>query len=82
MGGSISNQTYELLQNDQELRSLLDFIETRKAVMTIESFLRPTVLQQALKLEEILLRRRARESERTLPTITDRLAVLTKRVAP
>jgi len=82
MGGSISNQTYELLQNDKELRSLLDFIETRKAVMTIESFLRPTVLQQALKLEEILLRRRARESERTLPTITDRLAVLTKRVAP
>jgi hypothetical protein len=68
-----------LLQGDAELLDLLDYIETRKAVMPVTSFLDEAALLHALKLEEVLLRRRARESERTLPVITDRLAALTKR---
>jgi 4-hydroxy-2-oxoheptanedioate aldolase len=79
MGGSVSKHTRELLQADTELRSLLDYIETRKAVMPVTSFLDETALLDALKLEEVLLRRRARESERTLPGITARLVALTKR---
>jgi citrate lyase beta subunit len=79
MGGSISKHTRELLQVETELLDLLDYIETRKAVMPVTSFLDEAALLHALKLEEVLLRRRARESERTLPVITDRLAALTKR---
>ena len=79
MGGSVSKHTRELVRADAELCDLLDYIETRKAVMPVASFLDETALLHALKLEEVLLRRRARESERTLPGITDRLAALTKR---
>lgn len=80
MGGSISKQTRELLISDSELRNLLDFVETRKAVMPLERFLDESALAHALKLEEVLLRRRAIESERTLPAVNARLAALTKRL--
>ncbi len=79
MGGSVSKQTRVLLQSDAELRSLLDYVETRKAVMLVDQFLDEATLVHALKLEEVLLQRRARESERTLATINARLAALTKR---
>ncbi|WP_067065724.1 aldolase/citrate lyase family protein [Roseateles chitosanitabidus] len=79
MGGSVSKHTRELLQTDAELRGLLDYVETRKAVMPVERFLEESALTHALKLEEVLLRRRARESERTLPAVNARLAALTKR---
>ncbi len=79
MGGSVSKHTRDLLKNDAELRGLLDYVETRKAVMPVERFLDESALTQALKLEEVLLRRRARESERTLPAVNARLTALTKR---
>ncbi len=79
MGGSITKHTRELLKTDADLRGLLDYVETRKAVMPVECFLDEASLTQALKLEEVLLRRRARESERTLPAISARLAALSKR---
>lgn len=79
MGGSVSRRTRELLQDDAELRGLLDYIETRKAVMPVERFLDEATLGHALALEEVLLRRRARESERTLPTVNSRLGALAKR---
>lgn len=79
MGGSVSKHTRELLHKDIELLGLIDYVETRKAVMPAERFLDETALTQALKLEETLLRRRARESERTLPDVTARLAALSKR---
>ena len=47
--------------------------------MPVERFLDEAALAQALKLEEVLLRRRARESERTLPAVNARLSALTKR---
>jgi methyltransferase-like protein len=79
MGGSVSKNTRELLHNDAELRNLLDYIETRKAVMKVEQFLEEQALTNALKLEEVLLHRRAREGERNLPAITARLDQLMKR---
>lgn len=79
MGGSISRNTRELLKNDAELRGLLHYIETRKAVMPIANFMEEDTLAHALKLEEVLLRRRAQEAERTLPAVNSRLAALTKR---
>jgi citrate lyase beta subunit len=79
MGGSVGRHTRELLQSNAELRGLLDYVETRKAVMSIESFLDEAALTHALKLEELLLKRRWRESERTLPAVTARLAALAGR---
>lgn len=79
MGGSVSKYTRELLQVDNELRELLDYIETRKAVMPVKTFLEESALLQALNLEEVLLRRRVRNSERTLPMLTERLTSLAKR---
>jgi citrate lyase beta subunit len=79
MGGSVSKHTRELLQVDTELLELLDYIETRKAVMPVKTFLEEPALVQALKLEEVLLRRRIRNSERTLPILTERLTSLAKR---
>jgi citrate lyase beta subunit len=79
MGGSVSKRTRELLLQDGELRELLDYIETRKAVMSVEQFLDEATLGHAQQLEEVLLRRRARESERTLPAVSARLSALTKR---
>ena len=79
MGGSVSKNTRELLRNDTELRGLLDYVETRKAVMPVERFLDETALIAALNLEEVLLRRRARQSERTLTATNARLSALTKR---
>ena len=66
--------------SDSELRTLLDFVETRKAVMPVERFLDESALAHALKLEEVLLRRRAGESDRTLPVVNARLAALTQRL--
>jgi 4-hydroxy-2-oxoheptanedioate aldolase len=76
MGGSISRQTHELLKSDRELRELINYVETRKAVISVERFLDETVLSHALKLEEILLSRRTRESERTLATANARLSAI------
>jgi 2-keto-3-deoxy-L-rhamnonate aldolase RhmA len=80
MGGSVSGRTIELLQRDSELCDLLDYIETRKAVMSVQSFINNDALQHALKLEEILLIRRGRESKRVLPAINSRLDALSLRV--
>lgn len=80
MGGSITKDTRELLKVDAELRNLLDYIETRKAVIPVEFFIDEAALTQALKLEEVLLRRRAREAERTISTVDARLAALSSRV--
>jgi citrate lyase beta subunit len=79
MGGSISKDTRNLLEADKELRRLLDYVETRKAVMPVERFLEDSALAQAFKLEELLLHRRMRESQRTLLTVNSRLAALSIR---
>jgi len=79
MGGSISKATCQTLQNDAELLSLLDFIETRKAVMPVEKLLVKSGLDHALDLERTLLARRTAVSDRVIPAINERLATLAKR---
>lgn len=79
MGGSVSRRTRELLLADAELRGLLDHVETRKAVMTVERFLDEDTLAHALAVEDALLARRARAGERTLPAVQARRAALAAR---
>lgn len=79
MGGSISARTRTLLEADVELRALIDFVETRKAVMPVEGFLSPGALIEALKLEEVLMRRRAAVADRTVRVADARLTALAAR---
>ena len=79
MGGSISKNTWSLLNDDVELRDLLQMVETRKAVMTVPKFLDKNALGMALSVEEELLRARAASAERTLPPIKSRIEALAKR---
>jgi len=79
MGGSISSETRELLQDDAELRDLIDNIETRKTVMSLENFLKESTLSNALQLEEVLLNRRVKDSHQSLKAASARLAALSKR---
>jgi 4-hydroxy-2-oxoheptanedioate aldolase len=80
IGGSVSKHTRELLKEDAELRSLIDYVETRKAVIPVERFLDEASLTYALKVEEVLLLRRSRESQRTMSAVSARLAALSKRI--
>jgi citrate lyase beta subunit len=79
MGGSVSRTTRALLQDDSELRALLDFIETRKTVMEIEQFMDEETLSHAFSIEDALLERRAQKCEHILPAIQTRRLALTKR---
>jgi len=80
MGGSIGSATIELLRKDPVLYDLIDYIETRKVVMSVKSSIENHSLQNALKVEKVLLDRRARQSERTLCVINSRRDVISKRV--
>ncbi|RST30358.1 hypothetical protein HMF7854_05620 [Sphingomonas ginkgonis] len=55
MGGSVSAGTRDLLRKDAELRSLLDHIETRKAIMTVDRFIADGTLEAAIEAELDLL---------------------------
>lgn len=55
MGGSINANTIKLLRNDGELRELVTCVETRKCVMTVDSFLEDGALEQAFAVEGALL---------------------------
>lgn len=79
MGGSVSKATRATLLEDRELCELLDYIETRKAVMPVARFLEDSALSHALKLEEVLLSRRAAGPQRLLAAAEQRLRQLSSR---
>jgi len=64
MGGSVNKATRDFLLEDDELRGLVDFVETRKVVMPLQKFLEEEGLPNALKLEVFLLERRIAEAEK------------------
>jgi len=80
MGGSINKKTQALLAGDSELRGLIDFIETRKVVMTIDQFMEPESLRNALEVESQLLEMRAAIAERQLNAINQRRASIKSRL--
>ncbi len=55
MGGSVGSGTLALLRRDQELRDILDCVETRKCVMPVDQFLREGSLEAAFAVECALL---------------------------
>lgn len=79
MGGSISKATRATLLADPALCALLDYIETRKAVMPVARFLDEAALGHALQLEQELLARRVAGPRRLLAGAEQRLAQLASR---
>lgn len=55
MGGSVSVKTVELLRRDDELRELIDCVETRKCVMSMPEFVEGNALESAFAVECALL---------------------------
>lgn len=80
MGGSVSSQTRELLKEDSELYDLIDYVETRKAVMPVDAFLKQDSLASALQLEAVLLEKRQDSNQRIQSAINSRLTALSARV--
>lgn len=79
MGGSVNKVTREVLESDAELRGLIDYVETRKAIMPVAKFLEEDALINALRLEEYLLGKRAVGPERVLPIVQSRKQAINSR---
>jgi citrate lyase beta subunit len=80
MGGSINKKTQILLASDPELLGLLDYIETRKVVMSIDQFMDSNSLKNALEIEAMLLEMRAVKAEGILNAINQRRAAIKSRI--
>ena len=80
MGGSINKITQQLLRQDEQIRNLLDYVETRKVVMPIAKFVQDDALTNALRLEALLLERRALTCEVELKSVNARRHSITSRV--
>ena len=80
MGGSINKKSQALLAGDAELRDLIDFIETRKVVMTIDQFMESDSLKNALEVESQLLEMRAVVAARELSAINQRRVSIKSRL--
>lgn len=55
MGGAVNSGTIALLERDDELRSLLSCVETRKCVVPVVQFLEPGTLEACFATEKALL---------------------------
>jgi hypothetical protein len=80
MGGSINKITQQLLIENNEIYNLLDYVETRKVVMPVVSFIQKEALTNALKLEAFLLERRAVTCETELKSLNARRNSITTRI--
>lgn len=79
MGGSVSIRTLKILQEDKDLSKLIDFVETRKAVIPLSNFITANALNCAMELESILLERRIKVANRTLSICNNRIKALSSR---
>ncbi len=80
MGGGVSEKTRHFVESDAELRSLIDYVETRKAVITLNEFRKPEAIKAAIDLEVLLLKMREDSLSRTLSKVSERKEVLLKRI--
>ena len=80
MGGAVSNKTKDILAQKQDLTSLLDFVETRKAIIPIKNFLNNNALSHAINLELDLLRTREKSLVRTIDQVSGRIQSIKDRI--
>ena len=80
MGGSISKSTLQIFDEYPELKNLVDFIETRKFVMSLDAFLKEGTLDLALNLEQQLLDRRVEILEKSINSKERRISEIKSRL--
>ena len=80
LGGSISKSTLQIFDKFHELKDLVDFIETRKFVMSLEAFLKEGTLDLALNLEQQLLNRRVEILEKSINSMKHRISQIKSRL--
>ena len=80
MGGGVSVKTKEMLSQNQDLASLLNFVETRKAVIPIDVFLNEDALSHAINLELDLLKSREKSLVRTIDQVSGRIKSIKSRL--
>lgn len=80
MGGSINNMTREILRTDGELKSLLNHIETRKAVLSVTQFAKNGALEAAIDAEHELLNLRTMVSNKRSEDASKRINVIRSRI--
>jgi hypothetical protein len=80
MGGSVSAQTRQLLNEDAELRELVSCVETRKCVMRVPDFLQNGALSTAFVVEAMLLEMQATFHGGIANAASDRTAQIRSRL--
>jgi len=79
LGGGVSLKTKRFLI-DNTFRGIVDFVETRKAVIEYENFIQSDALDEAIELEKTLLKKRRDSLDRTLGLVNNRLSILSNRI--
>lgn len=80
MGGNVSRGTVETLVSDEELYDLIDYVETRKVVMSVDKFIHTGTIEHALKFELANLERRLLSTEASVMSDKKRKAAIIGRI--
>lgn len=80
MGGGVNVKTRELLRSDRELAKLVGYVETRKVVMPVESFVQPGILEAAIEVELELLKLRSAPVQKAIGGIEGRIGQIKERI--
>ena len=81
MGGSISSNTIKTLSRRSDLFGLLDFLETRKTVISKSYMLNLDALSESLLLEKNLLEKRLNLMSHISDSINERMITISNRTA-
>jgi len=81
MGGTVNLKTLEVFEQHQDLKRLLDKVETRKVIIPVKSFIdNPKVLDEAIKFEELYVMTKKAYLDRRIKNELDRLTSLQTRL--
>jgi hypothetical protein len=81
MGGSVNIKTLELFEKHQDLKRLLDKVETRKVIIPVKNFIDiPSVLEEAIRFEELYVMTKKAYLDRRIKSELDRLTSLKTRL--
>jgi len=81
MGGTVNIKTLELFEKHQDLKKLLDNVETRKVIIPVKNFIdNSSVLDEAIKFEELYVMTKKAYLDRRIKSELDRLTSLKTRL--
>ena len=81
MGGTISQKTLNTLVQRDDLCAVLDYVETRKLVVSVDMFRTQGVLKQLIDFELDLLERKTEQLSRKLALQQERVSKLQQRAS-